>query len=209
MTARCIQCNKRLHWRNQRGNKLANHKCECGGKYEAVGGHLAISGINPFEPEKTHTSEFKIGEFYYAEKNRKGEVFYSHSDGYYKHIKDFVLAQQTPPKPPTALDNFISIFEKKQNLLNEPGLPTSYCIGWNSWFPWNGKLDDTTYKIRLSRLLVIDRWDPEKQQELCDRLTECIIGLAKESGLAVKIHDARVRMCNPDRCVYESVLRCI
>lgn len=88
-SARCIICNKRFHFRSTKGNKLEYHTCNCGGKYETVGGNYYISGKNPFEPQKTFTSKYLEGEFYHAEANRKKQMFYRHPDGYWKPIIDF------------------------------------------------------------------------------------------------------------------------
>lgn len=32
-TAKCKNCGKEIHWRNQRGNRLSDYTCECGGKF--------------------------------------------------------------------------------------------------------------------------------------------------------------------------------
>jgi hypothetical protein len=60
---------------------LSNHKCSCGGKHEIIGGYHTVYGENPFEPNETFESNGR--RYYYCDKNRKGELFYSHSDGFY------------------------------------------------------------------------------------------------------------------------------
>lgn len=36
MTARCETCGALLHWRAQRGTRLADFRCTCGGRFKAV-----------------------------------------------------------------------------------------------------------------------------------------------------------------------------
>lgn len=34
--AACKNCKHKIHWRNQRGTRLASIRCQCGGEFEAV-----------------------------------------------------------------------------------------------------------------------------------------------------------------------------
>lgn len=83
MDSRCVQCSKRIAFRNQRGAKLSERRCDCGGRLEIVGGNVTIYEENPFEPEKTH--EWNGRRFYFTEKNRKGDLFY-YQNGYYRAV---------------------------------------------------------------------------------------------------------------------------
>ena len=75
MICRCTSCNNITNFRNQRGNKLANLTCKCGGKFERLSWETQ-AGINPIFPEQTHRHPFTIGETYFqALKNGKGEYF--------------------------------------------------------------------------------------------------------------------------------------
>jgi hypothetical protein len=87
MWSRCIECSKCNKFRNQRGNRLANQRCECGGKLEIVGGSHTLSGKHPFDSNATHTSDWWEGEYFYAEANRKKEYFVFH-EGYLHKIEN-------------------------------------------------------------------------------------------------------------------------
>ncbi len=94
MTVRCVGCNKVNYFRNFRGNKLSNHKCECGGDLQMVGGHRVISGEHPFDKELTNNdSKWYETPYYLAEANKKGEVFVQHN-GFFHQIENFVLAAE-------------------------------------------------------------------------------------------------------------------
>jgi len=91
MTVKCTSCNKANYFRNQRGNKLADQKCQCGGSLQMVGGVHYISGSHPFDGSKTHESKWYEGQYFAAEANRKGQIFILH-DGYYHRIDNPVFA---------------------------------------------------------------------------------------------------------------------
>jgi hypothetical protein len=39
MNARCTTCSARIDFRNQRGAKLKDHRCKCGGSFEIISLH--------------------------------------------------------------------------------------------------------------------------------------------------------------------------
>jgi hypothetical protein len=89
-SARCTQCNKTHPYRNCRGAKLSNMRCVCGGALESLGGTHTLTGSHPLDPEKTYTSKWYDGPYFYADKNRKGEYFVFH-DGYWHKVENPVL----------------------------------------------------------------------------------------------------------------------
>lgn len=91
MTVRCKDCNKVHSFRNYRGSKLSEKKCDCGGSLEMLGGAHSLSGKHPFDDSKTHTSKWYEGEYFYADKNKKGE-YYIIYDGYYHKINNPIAA---------------------------------------------------------------------------------------------------------------------
>lgn len=46
MKARCQNCNNHLDFRTQRGNRLSDYKCKCGGTFERLNNHLLDVYIN-------------------------------------------------------------------------------------------------------------------------------------------------------------------
>jgi hypothetical protein len=81
-------------FRNSRGAKLADQSCDstgCGGKLEIIGGSHTLSGKHPFHSSETYTSDYYEGEYYYAQANRKGELFVFH-DGFYHPVLNPVYA---------------------------------------------------------------------------------------------------------------------
>ncbi len=102
------------------------------------------------------------------------------------------------------MEEFIKKLKKNKDILNDYIHPDPYYDGWSLWNYWDGKVDDKTYKIRLSNLYA------EPDDGTAKWLTEAIIKIAKESGLLnVTITDVKMRMINPDRCVYESTLNVV
>lgn len=78
MKARCVLCNNAFDYRNQRGNKLSNHLCKCGGKYEQVSSDK-VYGESPM-PEIAETiTPFPTWpdqrKYFHAFINRKGVRF--------------------------------------------------------------------------------------------------------------------------------------
>lgn len=108
------------------------------------------------------------------------------------------------------IDNFISKFERDRNILKEDGYPAYDHDGWHCWNYWEGKIDEKTYKIRISKLYVIvDRWSLERKQDLIGKLTNAILNIATECNLCNPvIKDNNIRMINPDRCIYEATIHC-
>lgn len=94
MLVRCKSCSKANEFRNGRGAKMSNYSCtDCGGTLEMVGGSHALSGTHPFNPAKTHTSEWYVGTYYYADKNRSGKYFV-YNKGFYHEIENPVLPEK-------------------------------------------------------------------------------------------------------------------
>jgi hypothetical protein len=98
MKVHCKNCNKAHQFRNQRGNKLSDHRCDCGGQLEMLGGNHAMAGQHPFDKSKTHLSDYYVGEYYYADKTRKGEYFVYH-EGFFHKIENPVLASHPQIQP--------------------------------------------------------------------------------------------------------------
>ena len=94
MTVRCVVCNRVHEFRNHRGSKLSERKCECGGALQMLGGTHSLSGKHPFDESKTHVSKWWEGEYFYADKNKRGEYFVIH-DGYFHQIVNPIF----PKKP--------------------------------------------------------------------------------------------------------------
>lgn len=91
MTARCTVCSKSHNFRNRRGARLSDSKCECGGTLELIGGMHTLSGQHPYDESKTFRGDYIIGNYFYADRNRKGEYFVLH-DGFYHQVQDPVPA---------------------------------------------------------------------------------------------------------------------
>lgn len=93
MTARCIDCNKSHRFRNQRGAKLSERRCDCGGKLEIIGGSISLLGEHPFDEKCTYEDTWtNQGKFFYADRNRKGEYFVWH-EGYWHKIENPIFKQ--------------------------------------------------------------------------------------------------------------------
>lgn len=58
-----------------------------------LGGNHTLSGQHPFDQTKTHTSQWYVGEYFYAEKTKSGEYYVWH-DGYFHKIENPQLAQK-------------------------------------------------------------------------------------------------------------------
>lgn len=95
MTSRCTTCSKSKRFRNHRGAKLSDQRCECGGKLEIIGGSRILAGKHPFDDKATFTAQWYDGEFYHADVNRKGEYYVWH-EGYFHKIENPVLAVYKP-----------------------------------------------------------------------------------------------------------------
>lgn len=95
MTARCKTCNKANNFRNQRGAKLSDRRCDCGGTLEIMGGSPSLAGKHPFRAELTYpANDWFSTEYFYAEKNRSGQFFVFH-EGYFHPIENPVLTTRT------------------------------------------------------------------------------------------------------------------
>lgn len=93
-SSRCIDCNKSNHYRNTRGSKLSDRRCECGGKLEAIGGCHTLAGEHPLQPQTmTYKSEWFEGPYFNADVNRKGEYFV-YNDGYWHKVENPVIARR-------------------------------------------------------------------------------------------------------------------
>lgn len=95
MTGRCKKCNKYHRFRNKKGNKLSNYKCDCGGSLELLGGMHAVSGEHAFDKEQTFNSDYFIGPYYYAEKNKEGKYFILNQDSYWVEITNPIFPERT------------------------------------------------------------------------------------------------------------------
>jgi hypothetical protein len=71
MDARCKNCSKHLHWRAQRGVRLSDHKCKCGGKFEKVW-YQRKDGIDPLGLD---TQKGPFGNYHFVIVNTKGQEF--------------------------------------------------------------------------------------------------------------------------------------
>lgn len=76
MEARCTGCNNRINFRATRGNRLSDHKCKCGSKYERMNS-IRIEGKSPNEDiSPTETAYASWGsDKYVAFENSKGVIF--------------------------------------------------------------------------------------------------------------------------------------
>lgn len=79
MDARCLNCSAMAIMRNQRGMKLSDYNCKCGGKYERVNGTGKIYGESPYEefsPTVTPYESWTDQRKYYATyQNSRGQHF--------------------------------------------------------------------------------------------------------------------------------------
>lgn len=74
MWTRCTNCNKAFDFRNKRGAKLSNCKCQCGGSFEMLSHFRGeIKGPHPTNPDYTFTRDGE--EYHYGLVNKAGELF--------------------------------------------------------------------------------------------------------------------------------------
>lgn len=74
MWARCKNCNKAFDFRNKRGAKLSECKCQCGGNFERLSSFRGeIKGPHPTNSDYT----FMRGEeqYHYGLVNKTGDLF--------------------------------------------------------------------------------------------------------------------------------------
>jgi hypothetical protein len=88
MTARCTSCNAHLNFRAQRGNKLANYTCNCGGKYQLLSSAPSMRAEGLQLPEGIEPYNAGGNLWIYPMTNRAGELFlYEAATRSYKPFK--------------------------------------------------------------------------------------------------------------------------
>lgn len=96
MQSRCTKCNKYNNFRNQRGAKLSERKCDAcnSGPLEIMSGGPTLAGKHPFDQEYTYPpNQWHATEYHYSEKNRKGEIFILYNR-YYHKVENPVIAEK-------------------------------------------------------------------------------------------------------------------